>query len=506
MRILSRYLLRELAAPFVFALGALTSMLLLNQIAKRFGDLVGKGLSASVIAEVLLLSLPFIIALTLPMAVLVAVLYGFSHLAADNEITAMRASGVSVAQMLRPGVLAGVLVSGFNFFFIDQVLPRSNTRLVTLQMDIGRKKPTLAMREQALNPLQGTDYFLRASRIEAGTGRMRDVTIYDLTLPNVRRVVYADSGIMLFEANGRDLQLHLYSGAVHEYRPEEIGTVRVTVYEQNIIRARDVANKLELGTSQFERGDRELSTCEMIDRRDLQQRGALRAFRIREQYTRRDLRSVLRLAAAVDDPVPEPETRRHCGRLREVEDFLGRYIFPAKAAAQTAAQNPTAAGGDSAGRRGVTVPPPAARAIGPVVLSSLSSIAEMGSEQVMDGRSANRLGVEIHKKFTISLACLNFVIIGIALALRFPRGGIGLVLGGSMIIFTLFYICLTAGEEFADRGIMTPATAMWAPNVIIAVIGLVGIRAASRAMGTSRGGDLADLGDVLVGWLRRRRA
>jgi len=508
MRILSRYLLRELAAPFLFALGALTSMLLLNQIAKRFGELVGKGLSASVIAEVLLLSLPFIIALTLPMAVLVAVLYGFSHLAADNEITAMRASGVSVAQMLRPVFVAGVLVSCFNFFFIDQVLPRSNTRLATLQMDIGRKKPTLAMREQAINPLQGTDYFLRASRIEAGTGRMRNVTIYDLSQPNVRRIVYADSGFMAFEANGRDLRLHLFTGVVHEYRPEEIGTVRVTVYQQNIIRARDVANKLELGTSRFERGDRELSTCEMIDRRDLQQRSAGRALRIREQYTSRDLRSALRLAVRADDPVPEPETVRHCGRLREVEDFLGRYIFPAKAAAQTPArpQTPAAAAADTTGRRGVTVPPEAPRTVGPIVLASLSSVAEMRSEQVMDARQANRLGVEIHKKFTISIACLNFVIIGIALALRFPRGGIGLVLGGSMIIFTLFYICLTAGEEFADRGIMTPATAMWAPNVIIAVIGLLGIRAASRSMGTSRGGDLADLVDVLVGWLKRRRA
>ena len=93
MRLLSRYLLGQLLAPFLFSLGALTGMLMLNQIAKRFGDLVGKGLPADVITEVLLLFLPFIVALTLPMAVLVSVLYGFSHLAADNEITAMRATG-----------------------------------------------------------------------------------------------------------------------------------------------------------------------------------------------------------------------------------------------------------------------------------------------------------------------------------------------------------------------------------------------------------------------------
>ena len=151
MRLLSRYLLWQLAGPFAFALTALTSLLLLNQVAKRFGDLVGKGLPPDVIIEVLLLFLPFIVALTLPMAVLVAVLYGFSHLAADNEITAMRASGVSVAQMLRPVFIAGVAVAIFNFLFIDQVLPRSNARLRTLQMDIGRIRPTLAMKEQVVN-------------------------------------------------------------------------------------------------------------------------------------------------------------------------------------------------------------------------------------------------------------------------------------------------------------------------------------------------------------------
>ena len=96
MRLLSRYLIRQLAAPFVFALVAQTSLMLLSQIAKRFGALVGKGLPWSVIGEVFVLSLPFIVAMTLPMAVLIAVLYTFSHLAADNEITAMRASGISV--------------------------------------------------------------------------------------------------------------------------------------------------------------------------------------------------------------------------------------------------------------------------------------------------------------------------------------------------------------------------------------------------------------------------
>ncbi|PYP42820.1 MAG: hypothetical protein DMD43_01380 [Gemmatimonadetes bacterium] len=99
MRLLRTHVLRSLTGPFLFAWTALTGMLMLNQLSRRFGELVGKGLPPGVITEVLLLFIPFIVALTLPMAILVAVLYGFCQLASDNEITAMRANGVSVIQM-----------------------------------------------------------------------------------------------------------------------------------------------------------------------------------------------------------------------------------------------------------------------------------------------------------------------------------------------------------------------------------------------------------------------
>ena len=128
VRLVSRYLLRQLVAPFCFSLAAMTSLMLLNQIARRFGSLVGKGLSWGVIAEVFVLSLPFILAMTIPMAVLLAVLYAMSHLAADNEVTALRASGVSVPQILWPLLLWGVLMSALTFVFVDQVLPQTNAR------------------------------------------------------------------------------------------------------------------------------------------------------------------------------------------------------------------------------------------------------------------------------------------------------------------------------------------------------------------------------------------
>src|SRR5881409_623035 len=143
VRTLSRYLLRQHLAPLGFALTALTSLMLLNQIAKQFGSLVGKGLPWSVILEVFVLSIPFIIAVTLPMAVLVAVLHVFTHLAGDNEITAMQASGVSVGRVIRPVLAGAAVVALLSFLWNDQILPRSNHRLRTLQVEIQRTKASV---------------------------------------------------------------------------------------------------------------------------------------------------------------------------------------------------------------------------------------------------------------------------------------------------------------------------------------------------------------------------
>jgi len=262
--LLARYLLRQLVAPFCFALAALTSLMLLNQVAKRFGALIGKGLPWSVITEVFVLSIPFILAMTLPMAVLVAVLYTFSHLAADSEVTALRASGVSVPRILFPVLIWGLAMAAVNFAFVDQVLPRSNARLRSLLIDIGRKKAAFGLKEQVINEVPPSKYFIRATRIDAATGRLKGVTIYDVGGEASRRIIYADSGSMAYAEGQTDLSLRLYDGSIHQYRPAEPTRFQLTYFSINDIRVKNVYDELQRSTSESIRGDREMSTCEML--------------------------------------------------------------------------------------------------------------------------------------------------------------------------------------------------------------------------------------------------
>jgi lipopolysaccharide export system permease protein len=499
MRLLDRYLLRQLVAPFLFAVAALTSIMLLNQVARRFGQLVGKGLPWSVILEVFALCVPFIVAMTLPMAVLVAVLYAFTHLAADSEITAMRASGISVAQMLAPVFAAGLALGAANFGFTDQVLPRSNARLRTLLIDIQRKKPTFELREQVINDIPPSALFLRASRIEEATGRLREVTIYDLSQAQNRRIIYADSGRMGFAPDQTDLNLRLFHGSIHEFKNGDPAVFQLTHFAVNTIRVRDVSNQLERSGEAAVRGDREMSTCEMLGVVHDAELDARLALADRERLVRQDLYAILRLPPPTEVPdlraAPLPA---YCGWI----DHVRWWLLPTPAAAQQPTQTRPRppAGQAELGKLA------AVEAAGAVRLSTWGQIMA-AKDQAGDARQrAAGYEVEIHKKWAISAACLVFVLLGIPMALRFPRGGMGLVIGGGLSVFALYYVGLIGGEGLADHGILGPAVAMWTPNVVFTVAGLYGLHRVSRESGSARGGDLGEVLDAIKTRLRRRRA
>ena len=123
MKLVTRYVVREHVGPLLFALSALTSLLMLQYVARQLGNLAGKGLPWGAVGEFFVLSLPFTIAMTIPMAVLVATLFVFGRMAAEHEITAFKASGVRVRTLMAPVVWAAFLLSLAMVVFNDQVLP-----------------------------------------------------------------------------------------------------------------------------------------------------------------------------------------------------------------------------------------------------------------------------------------------------------------------------------------------------------------------------------------------
>jgi lipopolysaccharide export system permease protein len=486
VRILSRYLLRQHLAPLGFALSALTALMVLNQIAKRFPELVGKGLPWSVIGEVFVLSIPFIVAMTLPMAVLVAVLHTMSRLASDHEITAMTASGISVGRIARPVLVGAAVITLLAFLWNDQLLPRTNHRLRTLLVDIQRKKPSFGLKEQAINEVVPDQFFLRAARIDRATNRLRDVTIYDLGEADRRRIITADSGRMAYTPGQTDLYLTLVDGDIQEIRRGNDAQFNRTFFHINHIRVRGVSNQLVRTEEDSYRTDREMTICDMRRAAAAAQNDARAAHRDADGTVERDLRRLAGLAPSTAAP-PQMDTSSdaYCGLL----DRLGRWVLPAKAQAQTV-QPP-----------GYRVPAPPSS---PLVTLGVTAGED---ERALSGRRrAAAYLVEIHKKLAIAGACFVFALLGIPVALRFPRGGAGLVIGVGVVVFAIYYIGLIGGEDLGDRLIVSPFLAMWGTNLLFGALGLVALWVTSRSSPSARGGGWSDLKEAWVSRFRRRSA
>ena len=498
MKILTRYLLKEHAAPFLFALAALTGLLLLNQIARRFGDLMGKGLPWTWIVEVFALSLPFILAMTVPMACLVAVLQAFSRLGQDAEITALKASGVNLVSIMRPVLLAFSIIGLAEFVFIDQYLPKSNHDLKNLLVDITRKKPTFELREQAVNEVVTGQLFLRAGRIDQATDRMRNVVIYDLANPQHRRTIYADSGYMRFNTERTDLFLRLFHGYVHDYDRAQAATFRRIFYATDLIRVKGVANRVERSGENDYRSDREMSICDMEQEVQNRLRSVASIQSEQRHALERDALALVGVVApATDTAPPQPRhniTSAYCALLKQFRT-VGR---PTPARAETPDQ-----AGSPAVQRTDTVPPaPAFRR--PMVAPDPSGGQLKAALTSLDAARKNAVmavagpQVEIHKKYSLAVSCVVFVLIGAPLALRFPRGGAGMVIGASVVIFGFYYIGLIGGESLARRQVITPFWAMWTPNLVMAVIGSWLFLRLGRERATARSGRIRD-------WLETRR-
>jgi len=527
MRLISRHILGTLAAPFCWGVAALTGLLLLNALPPLIDAFGGKGIAASTMIEGVALFVPALLALTLPMAVLVAVLYGYTQLAANLELVAMYANGISVWRMARPALIGAAVVAVANFFVFDQLMPKSNERFNALRSAALQKLPALALRQQVLNVLPDpSGFIIRADAITQENGALTGVTIFDLSDFLTRRLIFADSGVMAESANGRDLILTLHSGEIFEFKRDAPARLQQTDFVHNRVVVRNVQNDLD-STSHFgSTNEKTMTSCQLLDRIDEQRWTTASGQREREYLTRRDLRVLAGLPPELQPAqLTRPPMKAHCGVYRRVDAWFKRMMLPQKLAAQVPArpqvpaqqpqqpvpspQPPPATAQNPTVQNPVVVAPPVApqqflvapsRATGTPFLSDVN-VVQSYSLQTSGSRTEMLIyEVEFHQKFAVPLASFCFVLIGMALALKYPASGIGLVIGASLVIFLGFYIMLQGGKGIAQAGQINPAVAMYTPLVLLTVLGLILVSAADREMGTARS---AGLLDAIAGIFRR---
>ncbi len=490
----TRYLLRAHIGPFFFAFVALTGVILINTLAKELASLAGKGLPFSVVVEFFILSLPANVALTMPMAVLVAVLYTFSTLAAENEITALRASGVDLRRVALPLIVAAAIIAGGMVWFNNVVLPAANYRWRMLMTAVAQTRALVLLEPQTINSIPsetGTPaYYLEAGDIDSGTGLLRDVRIYDVSRNDAVRTIDADSGRMAMNPEQTDMLLTLFDGSVHEVSFADQAKFQTFTFERQIMRMDGVSARLERRVESSHRTDRDMTLGMMRTRID-SLRVDLAQYRERQREAREEHERRLAEAEAL------MATRNSDTSGAKRPDSAEVVASDAVSSSGTVALEDSGSAAVAEDAGGVATRSPLVEGV--ESRSEAERLAEARARTVQ--AQIRELQVEIHKKFAIASATLVFVLIGIPIALRFPRGGIGMVIAVSLGIFGIYYVGLIGGETLGDEGYIPAGLAMWATNIIFGVLGLLGFLRLGREQGTTRGSGWGELPK----WLRLPR-
>lgn len=260
--IFTRYILKEMIVPFILGLFLIILIFVLNMVFQMLGKIAGRGLDMYIIMEFFFLNLAWIVTLAAPMAVLIATLMAFGRLSTDNEITALRASGISIFYMLRPALLFGLIMSLILFYFNDQILPDFNHRSRQLSSDITRKRPTVNMQE-GVYMFDVPNVVLKARTIDGETSRLTDVVIYNEGDKKYLTTILADHGVLEFDYDHEKFIMKLYSGTIHRIERYEISNYEKTIFDTAIFRF-DVPNMtLQRRDSEY-RSDREMSSKDMM--------------------------------------------------------------------------------------------------------------------------------------------------------------------------------------------------------------------------------------------------
>ncbi|HDL17514.1 MAG TPA: YjgP/YjgQ family permease [Bacteroidetes bacterium] len=431
--ILTRYILKEHVAPFLFSLVVIIFIFLLNIVFRDLGRILSRGIGILTIFEFLFLNLAWIIALAVPMGVLIATLTVFGRLSADNEITAIKASGISFYRLLFPVLIAGFIFMIGLIIYNNRVLPNFNHRASLLMGDIFRKRPTLKLEPNVVFTEIPHLNLLTKTIIEEGdSSLLKQITIDDLSDKKVRRTIFAKTGKLKFDKIADRLFLDLYNGEIHEINIEDYAKYQILRFERYRITMDIPGLSLKRSNSSY-RGDREKSVA-MMEADIANNRASIK------------------------------------NRKKQLASLIQRYMRDAFVVKlfDKAVSSDSPTGPDMAFK-----PTQAEYRALHKRIENMRSQIEV-EKRIISGfyKSIDKFRVEIHKKYSIPAACIVFVLIGAPLGMFTKKGNMGVAAAIGFVFFMIYWVFLIGGEELADRQIISPVLSMWAPNIIVGIFGI----------------------------------
>ena len=445
------FMLQTFLPLFLMTFGICLFIVLMQFIWRYIDDMVGKGLSIGVLAELFFYAALFMLPMALPLAILLASLMTFGNLGERLELLAMKSAGISLLKIMRPVMIFLIFVSIGAFYFQNYAMPVVQVKLYTLLYSMRQKSPELDIPEGVFyKEITGFNVYVKKKNPQ--TGLLSDLMIYDYSEGfNNARVIVADSGRLKTSEDKLFLVLSLFNGESFENLKSQEKQSRKTTavpYRRESFQTKDILIEFD---ANFNMTDESFMQNQFVGKNLASLQHSIDSMSLR-------LDSIKAInAKGIYETSYRKSLRMEVAATESADTLYSPVVINFDSLYQ--AQSP--------GRK-VTLLNKAKQLAEGVRTDYYFRAANMGDE----GYKVRRHLTEWHKKFTLSFACLIFFFIGAPLGAIIRKGGLGVPVIISVLLFIFYYIIDNMGYKMARDGVWAAWEGMWLSSAVLTPLGM----------------------------------
>lgn len=439
MKVAYKFILKSYVGPMILTFFIVMFILLMHYLWMYINDLVGKGLSGMVIAELIMYAAATLIPMGLPLATLLASIMTMGNLGENNELLALKAAGVSLPRIARPLIILMLVVCVGSFFIINNLTPYSSQKMFSLLSDISKQRQEMKFQDGIFfNGLP--DMSIRVARQDPSTNLLTDVLIYDNSLRDQMRTTVADSGYIKISQDRQYLEVTLFNGEIFEEN-RNYEWFDKNVQAHHIFTQQDMLVPIS-GFS--------------LERSDMDEFGS-----------RSETKNMSELSHDIDSIRYSRDSLTN--RFSRV--FTKNYIFKNLSSYQNTDSLPVF-------KQTIRL----LHRIDTMNTDDRQKVFSMARKLAIDAQDFARYEVkypvyasqilyrtqaDYQRKLALPFSIMIFFLIGAALGAIIRKGGLGTPIVVSVVFFVIYYIISIIGDKFVKDGAMHPFIGMWLSSFVL---------------------------------------
>ncbi len=453
MKRLHLYVIKSFLGPFFMTFFIVVFVLLMQFLWRYVGDLVGKGLDLSVLGEMLFYASFGVLPYAFPLAMLLASIMTFGSLGENYELVAMKSAGISLFRIMKPLIVIAAFISALAFYVSNNILPKTNLKFTTLMVSVKQQRPELVLQEGVFtSEIDG--YSIKVGNKDKKTNVLYDLLIYDHTQnkPN-ESVTVADSGFLKITEDKQYMVLNLYNGINYSEEPTERKDINKRPFRRDKFDEQTI--RVKVNNFEFNRRDegiyknmyRMLTINQlslMLDTLDEKFYDQVRGYLIQIDINPTISRHVYNLTT-LNDSLKQIELSKP-DSIFVFDDYFKGIDKWVKAEIAMAALDKAR--------------------------SNMQNLNLYQGQITERKRHINKYDMERHRKFTLSIAVFIFFFVGAPLGAIIRKGGLGMPVVVSILLFIAYYIVSMTGEKSAREDVWQMVTGMWFSTFIFFPIGV----------------------------------